>query len=281
MNRPSGRWKTLLTALALAACATSFASAQTWNLASDFSTAASDNGQWQYGCYLEDSYNGSVGPWYSFGSYWGPYPVVEHLYQWGNANDTSYIVGGVLHNPDGAAATYDLGGEGHYDLWLQPGEVGLWAAAWGDRYSPVVRWTAPAAMTVSIDALFTGRTNYVSLDVHILLNGDQTDMVEGDVMPVFTGTHLLDGVIDGNYGCVELGIASFGTTTSYSYSNTITVAAGDHLDFVLGYGPGGGNGTDVVGLSATISQVPEPSAIILLVAAGLGLVVYRRRVVAV
>jgi hypothetical protein len=263
-------------ALAVVACVTSFASAQTWNVASDFSTVASDNGQWHYGVYLEDSYNATTGPWYSWGTCWGPYPGIDHQYQWGNAQDTSFIPGGVLYNPDSTDATYDLGGEGHYDLWLRPGEVGLWAAAWGDRYSPVVRWTAPSAMTVSIDALFTGRTNYVSSDVHILLNGDQTDMGEGDVMPIFTGTHLLDGVIDGNYGCADLGIVPFGTTTSCNYSGVITVAAGDTIDFVLGYGPGGGNGTDMVGLSATISQVPEPSAIILLVAAGLGLAAYRR-----
>jgi hypothetical protein len=276
MNRSSVKWKTVLAALALAACTASFASAQTWNVASDFSTTSSVNGQWQYGCYLEDSYGSTIGSWYNWGSYWGPYPVVDHMYQWGNDGDSAFVPGGVCYNPDNADATYDLGGS--YNLWLKPGQVALWAAAWGDRYSPVVRWTAPSAITVSIDALFTGQCDYTLTDVHVLLNGDQTDGPGQDGLPIYTGTHLLDGTIDGNYGYADLGIAATGTTPSQGYTGTLTLAAGDTIDFVVGYGSDQITPQDLVGLSVTINQVPEPSAIILLVAAGLGLVVYRRRV---
>jgi hypothetical protein len=265
MNRPQ-TFATLLTALALLTCATPTANADAWSLPQDFSTTTNPNGAWSFGVYEADGYPVDFGVWPAPSYFW-LHGSLAHLGFYGNPGDYAFVAGGIAYNPDSADCYYG----GGYDLWLRPGEVALWAAQWGDIYSPAIRWTAPAAMTVSIDALFTGRCDAVSSDVHILLNGNQTDG------PVYTGTHLLDGMIDGNYGCSALGIAPTGTTNSQSYAGTVTLAAGDTIDFVAGFGSDLWNGQDMVGLSATISKVPEPTSLTLLCCAALGLLAYAWR----
>jgi hypothetical protein len=283
MNRSNIVLKMLIPALALAACAASISTAETiWNLENDFSTAANPNGAWTYGVYLDDDYNSSIGPWYAWAANWGPYgtspanTIIPHMYVWGNSWDANFNCGGVCSNPDQTDATYHVGSD--FNLWLRPGQVASWAAAVGSGYSPVVRWTAPSDMTVSVDALFTGHTDHVLADVHVLLNGDQTNGLGGDGLPIYTGTHLLDGAVNGNYGCAALGIAQTGTAPSQSYADTINLHAGDKLDFVVGYGPDHAIPQDLVGLSVNIQQIPEPSTIVLLlVPAGLALTASRRR----
>jgi hypothetical protein len=264
MNRPK-TFATLLMALALVTCAASTAGAADWNLARDFSTTANPNGAWSNGLYQADGSANAFDFWPLPDYYWR-HSGLAHLAFYGNPSDYSFIAGAVCYNPDSADCYYGA----NYHLWLRPGEVALWAAQWGNIYAPVIRWTAPAAMTVSIDALFTGRCDVVSSDVHVLLSGDETNGPSGGD-PIFTGTHLFDGAIDGNYGCAEMGIAATGTTQSQSYSGIVTLAAGDHIDFVVGYGPDHWNGQDMVGLSATITEIPEPASLSLLGCALAGL----------
>jgi hypothetical protein len=254
----------LIAAFALMACTASMSFADVdWDVAGDFSSTANPNGAWTYGVYLEDAFNESIGPWYAWVSYqnWAGLP---NLAKWGNPGE-DLTAGAVFYNPGSGD---HIGGT----QWLRPGEVALFPAALGGGYAPVVRWTAPADMTVSIDALFTGHDEATS-DVHVLLNGDMFD----GAPPTFTGTHLFDGVVDGNYGYEAASIPQTGTSPSQAYTGTISVVAGDTIDFVVGYGPNLFYGGDMTGVSAKITQVPEPGTFAALATGLLGLLVWRRR----
>jgi hypothetical protein len=254
----------LFMTLALVAGLASASFAQTWDLKADFSST-NPNGAWTYGVYLEDAYNGTLGPFAAWSTYrnWGG--TVNYY-----GNPGSLTAGVIFHNPSTSPESVDGA------TWLKSGDVCPYAADWGWLYAPVVRWTAPANMTVSIDSLFTGQCNGTS-DVHILLNGDMTD---GPVWgaPTFTGTHLVDGEINGNYGYPAYGIPQTGTVSSVAYNGIISVSAGDRIDFVVGYGS---NFTisdgAMTGVSATIIAVPEPASLCLLGCALAGLLIYARR----
>jgi hypothetical protein len=87
----------------------------------------------------------------------------------------------------------------------------------------------------------------------------------------------MSGQIDGNYGCPDLGILPTGTVQSLSYTGTISLLAGEYIDFWNSYGSDVSNApADQVGLEARIVEVPEPSAMILLAMAGAVLAIRRR-----
>ena len=105
---------------------------------------------------------------------------------------------------------------------------------YGDRAYVVVRWTAPAAGTCSLDAVFTGLDSTgATTDAHVLVNGRE----------------LFAGDIRGGLECA---------TNVASCSKTIAVAAGDMIDFAVGPG-GNGNGFDSTGLTAKITLVAPAS----------------------
>jgi hypothetical protein len=265
MKKFGVRWKTvggLFLMLVTAAYAVPICSADmVWDLKNDFSTTTNPNGAWSYGVYQDDSQT-NYGVWPP--SYFWAHGSLPNLSFYGNVGDYNMSCSDICYNPGSGDAYY---GDG-YHLWLRPGEVAEWAALYGGVYDPAIRWTAPSDMTVSINALFTGRCDLASSDVHILLNGDMHDGANWISDPTFVGTHLIDGVIDGNYGCTDLSISPTGTSNSVPYNDTISVHAGDTIDFVTGFGFDHGNSQDMVGISAKITQVPEPATFLLLLFAG-------------
>jgi hypothetical protein len=265
----------LLMTLALVAGVASVSFADTWNVSTDFSTTANPNGAWSYGDYGLYPPSMAYAPW-PVADFWA-HAGVANLSFYSSPGDYNFGAGAIAYNPGSAAAYYGA----NYHLWLRPGEVGFWAAGLSNAYDPVIRWTAPAAETVSVNALFTGRCDQVSSGVYVLLNGSMTpgSATPGDPtygQPQFTGT-LMAGAILGNYGCAALGISPTGTSQSQSYSGIITVAAGDTIDFVVDYGSDRANPQDMVGLSATITTVPEPTSLSLLGCALAGLLAYAWR----
>ncbi len=134
----------------------------------------------------------------------------------------------VIHNNTGVAPTSWTGAPPPDLLNLHPGAVGE---------KSVVRWTAPFAGTISIAGRFTG------LDPV----GDSVDVTvkwSGAAQPLFSS---------------YVGIANQGYNIPYSV--TATVAAGDTIDFLVGYG----NGyyyNDSTGLAGKISftSYPQPVA---------------------
>jgi hypothetical protein len=147
----------------------------------------------------------------------------------------------VIHNgtANPIANEYEL-------ITWQPGQFTLHPGPNGE-YSHA-RWTAPASATIDIDAVFPliDRDQFTAgTDVHVLRNG----------ISIFD-----DGII------------GFGDTSTFSA--TISVGAGDIIDFAVGYGIDHGFHNDTTALSATIGIVPEPATLLLL---GLGGLVLRRR----
>ena len=126
-------------------------------------------------------------------------------------------------------------------LSLHPGPSGQVA---------LLRFTVPSTGQYAINGAFFGQ-DYVgptTTDVHLLLNGSS----------------IFDGVV-----------ADFGT--SHSFNITMALAGGSHLDFAVGFGSNQNYLYDSTGLTATITQVPEPTIFALAgVAAGL-LCLSRRR----
>lgn len=147
---------------------------------------------------------------------------------------------GLLYNPGGTA----VAGIDPYGAALHTGS---------DGSMPVFRWIAPAAMTVSLDATFYATSPDVTTMAYIC----------AFEQIVFTGQ--------------VAGSGQNGGTPTVSFANTYAVSAGDTIDFVLGLGAGETtNSSDLTGLRATITQVPEPCTMFAL-AAGLGGLIIRRR----
>lgn len=123
-------------------------------------------------------------------------------------------------------------------LNLDAGTIGFHPGRGFPGLFGVIRWTSPSAGDFDVAAAFQGRDpRGTTTDVHILLN---------DVS-------LLDGVIN----------RAFGPGSGPSYSDILSLNAGDTIDFVVG---NGGNNffNDSTGLDATITAiepeiVPEPA----------------------
>jgi hypothetical protein len=121
----------------------------------------------------------------------------------------------------------------------------------------MVRWTAPAAYPIRIDATFVGiDTVGTTTDVHILHNGFS----------------IFDSFINDTDGFRNLV-----PDTEVALHAVLTVAAGDTIDFAAGRGRNGTYFFDTTGIDATITPIPEPSTLVLVGAAILGLAAYRAR----
>jgi len=118
---------------------------------------------------------------------------------------------------------------------LQPGHLGFHPGSTG-QYG-ILRWTAPSGGSYSLATIFSPANSSATTDVHVLQNG----------------TSLFNGAVNG-------------TGTSQNFSTTLSVAAGDKIDFAVGYGSNGNYISDLTGLDAVITStntpaVPEPSTI--------------------
>src|SRR6516225_5361810 len=100
------------------------------------------------------------------------------------------------------------GGGKHYHIPAVPGRL----PPWPDGEYSDYRFTAPGAGTYALSSIFTGidRHGSAAKDIHVLYNG----------------TELYDDLLPGGYGSTK------------TYHATLTLAKGDHVDFVLGYGLG-------------------------------------------
>jgi PEP-CTERM motif len=226
-------------AVALAACAAFSAQAQTTNIASDFSLGSNPGGAWSYGWAsgLEGGFN-------------------LNLFNWAFASAANVAVGWAAQNPAlvsdaNPSVLYLLNGAGalfsYSTISAQSNTVNLHPGPAGEL--AVARWTAPTAGLYQISGNFRGNdVAGTTTDVHVLHNAN---------------------------AIVNSAVSGFGTTQGFS--QTVSLAAGDRIDFAVGTG-GNGYFNDSTGLSAIISAVPEPSSYAFLIA-GLGVVAFiaRRR----
>ena len=133
---------------------------------------------------------------------------------------------GILRNP--STNTYNCaGGQIIFPpelLYLHPGPSGQRA---------VVRWTAPASGTYQIKGAFRKINQNASTDVKILKNA---------------GTSLFSRNIDGS-------------NSQQPFNFTVTAAAGETIDFSVGYGSNNSYLGDATGLAVTVGPAVEYNAV--------------------
>ncbi|OKH37351.1 hypothetical protein NIES2119_13975 [[Phormidium ambiguum] IAM M-71] len=114
-----------------------------------------------------------------------------------------------------------------------PGELLLHPGA-SNEYS-VVRWVAPEAGNYSIATKFAGAdfVGPTTTDVHVLYNG----------------VSLFNDLVNG-----------FGDPSAKLWATTLSVAAGDIIDFAVGFGSGG-FWYDTTSLDVTISSTTSPKSV--------------------
>jgi hypothetical protein len=163
--------------------------------------------------------------------------VVVGLDYWDTTNGSS-----MSHNATGSTIT---GGSWN----MLAGELGMHPGITG-QFS-IVRFVAPSSGPYDLDARFYGRDfqGPTSTDVHVVVNG----------APVFSA------IVNSFRGAGQ------------SYSTSMTLAAGDLVDFAVGWGPNANYGFDSTGLEATMEFVPEPGTLLLLGAGTTGLAAIGRR----
>lgn len=212
--------------VAVVAASCGVARADVYDAARDFSPTADPSGVWSYG--YSTTPGGTFIPYTDHGDFPSLNGSPTGLDAWWK--DISLHDPAVIHNGTGSPIT--LNGT----TTFAPGQLGLHPGPDGE--DSILRFTAPGAGTYSLASSFTGiDTNGTTTDVHVLLDGGS----------------LLDGLING-----------FGTGPVFS--RALNLAAGDHLDFVVGYGANKNFLSDSTGVSAilTTAAVPEPCSMALL-----------------
>jgi hypothetical protein len=185
----------------------------TFDAVGDFSTS-NPNGAWSYGREA------------SLGSAFTPFAVLDSaftpgVYYWYGTNSCGVpgqLFPLVAFNRNGSLHNYNGGvSQPANMLSLHPS---------CDGELSVVRWTAPSAGTFNVQGLFQGiDTRSTTTDVHVLRNSS-----------IALHTANING---------------FGDQSPFSF--TATVAAGDTLDFLVGFG-NGSFGADSTGLAVTITD---------------------------
>lgn len=221
-------------ALGLGLIAARPAAAQTYDAAADFSVTSNANGVWSYGTEAL----GSLGT--NFTLFTTQTDSTSNPVQGTPIKGWSVPGGGlpyVIQNTSSSPQTIPTTA-----ITLAPGQMNMHPGPAGD-YS-IIRFTAPTAGAYSLTSVFTGIDNGAgtTTDVHVLDNG----------------LSLFSGEVTGN-----------GATQSFSLAS-LTLAAGDTLDFAVGYGTDGSYGSDSTSPSITIKALgtgaaaaPEPGSIAL------------------
>ena len=134
--------------------------------------------------------------------------------------------------------------------WL-PRQVTFHPGEQGER--SVIRWTSPLAGAASLTSAFEGRSGFATSGVEIYQNS----------------TLLFSGLVLGT-----------GAASQLSFAASLTLQAGDTVDFRLNYGNGNW-ASDTTQIGAIITPVPEP-ALASLLALGMGALLgfgfYRRKI---
>lgn len=163
------------------------------------------------------------------------HPAYTSIDNW--HTDLGYGVPVVLRNSTGTTVTNNTG-----TIVLAAGQLASHPGTSGEF--SVVRFTSPAAGLFNVSGSFLGADLVgTSTDVHILLNGSA----------VFNGSVL-----------------GFGAGSGAAFNSNWSLTAGDTLDFVVGWGNGDFT-SDSTAISASITQVPEPTVTAVLVLGGLAM----------
>jgi uncharacterized protein (TIGR03437 family) len=190
---------------------------QNYDAVRDFSIASNPNGDWSYG------YSSTLRGTFTKFTY-KDVNVVPGIERWGLSPDASNDINpSVNHNTTNTIVTDTTNIFPPDMLLLHPGRVG--------QYS-IVRWTAPRAGTYRISGAFRGLdrvSSSASTDDHILLN---------------SGTSLFSTTIE-DFDEIK------------PFTLTRAVAAGDTIDFAVGYGSNQAYQNDSTGLSAIITRVGD------------------------
>lgn len=215
-------------------------SASTWNATADFSATSSTlvNGVWSYG---------------SSPTLAGAFTAFNQIQLNQGANNTEIQ----LWNSTSSFAYVGKAGAIGYDccrsVLAAPGALSLHAGGNGEY--AVMRFTAPSAGNYELSASFWGQ-DYVrplnqNVDVHLRTNG----------------TNLFSASIVG-----------FGPDSAQGWNGSVTLAANQSLDFMVGRGEDNFFGYGSTGLTGTValSPIPEPSAAALMFLGLAGLLAGRR-----
>ena len=200
-------------------------SAQTWDVAADFSPTQNPNGAWALGFTM------------TLGS-------DLHLYDLTGQPQPGFYTWDSGDNGWGGGARMNTSTNGINQWgWLEAGKFGYQPGLINQMAT--ARWTSPVDGFVSVTARFTGQDpSGATTDVHVVKDG--LVIFNGDIAG-FIGTSA-QNFADGS-----------GTKRECKYSTVLSISTGDVIDFVTGYG-GNGTTSDLTGLEATISTVTDPPA---------------------
>ena len=206
--------------------------ATAYNPSLDFSLNSNPNGVWSYG------YSTSLGG--SMTLHQEHAQLDMGLYSW-RTSTSGYDVPGIFYNPTESTIVYTPNPEANM-VWnphqtsLHPGPNGEFS---------ILRFTPPEDGRFQLQGQFSSVDQYygAQTDVHILRNG----------------ASIFEGYIAG-------------PTSTAPFNDSLQLAVGDQLDFVVGIGLYS-FGWDSTGLDLVVTLVPEPSALGLL---SLGLLLLRR-----
>jgi hypothetical protein len=188
---------------------------QTYDASANYSASLNPNGVWTYG--YETAAGTALIPYVHEGNNINGNVNIDDWY-----GDLSPSFGDpVLAHNNSSATQYES------TLALPPGVVLLHPGPQGQP--SVLRWTAPLAGTVSLSGMFEGLdTHGTTSDITIVHNSNLSS-------PVLADTQVT------------------GFMESSSFASTVTVAAGDTIDFLVSYGSNNDYNYDSTGLAASIS----------------------------